>query len=162
MGGGNVVVRGRRTVVCAVVAVGATVVGTLTGYDVPAGPFARGAPCAGVVAGLPGTLLGQGRDAVDGVGAAGWGGGAIVLRCGVRPLAPTVDTCVNVDGVDWVLDDERAGRSGVWAFTTYGREPAVEVAFTGGSRPAGDALIAVNNGVRGFPQNSKCLALSDT
>ncbi|WP_331733052.1 DUF3515 family protein [Streptomyces sp. NBC_01276] len=156
--------RGRNAVVCAVavVAVGAAVVGTLTDYDVPAGPFAHGAPCAGVVAGLPGTLLGQGRDAVDGVGAAGWGGGSIVLRCGVRPLGPTVDTCVNVDGVDWVLDDGRAGRGGVWAFTTYGREPAVEVVFAGGSRSAGDALIAVNKGVRGFPQNSKCLALSDT
>ncbi|MFF7082404.1 DUF3515 family protein [Streptomyces lavendulae] len=155
-------VRGRKTVVCAALAVGAVVLGTLTDYDVPAGPFAGSGPCADVVAGLPGALLGQGRDAVGGAGAAGWGGGAVVLRCGVRPLAPTVDTCVNVDGVDWVLDDERAGRSGVWVFTTYGREPAVEVAFSGGARSAGDALIAVNHGVRGFPQKSKCLALGDT
>ncbi|MEV6574784.1 DUF3515 family protein [Streptomyces sp. NPDC051577] len=131
-------------------------------YGVPAGPFARTAPCTEVVARLPDHLMGRGRDAVDGAGTAGWGGRAVVLRCGVEPLAPTIDTCVDVNGFDWVLDDARVKRDGVWVFTTYGREPAVEVSFTRGSQPAGDALVTINDALGGLVRTAKCLALSDT
>ncbi|MET9608883.1 DUF3515 family protein [Streptomyces sp. NPDC006512] len=150
--------------VCAV-AVAAAVGGLVTALDdyaVPAGPFARSAACTDVVGRLPERLLGRDRDAVEGAGAAGWGGGAVILRCGVRPPAPTVDTCMNVNGVDWVLDDERAKRGDGWVFTVYGTDPAVEVSFKESRQLAGDALVAVGGSLGGLVRKSRCLALSDT
>ncbi|WP_329448651.1 DUF3515 domain-containing protein (plasmid) [Streptomyces sp. NBC_01426] len=153
----------RGPLVCAVAAASlAVAVYARADYSVPAGPFARTAPCSDVVARLPETLMGRGRDDVDGAGAAGWGDRAVVLRCGVEPLAPTIDTCVNVNGFDWVLDDAGVERDGAWVFTTYGREPAVEVAFAGGSRPAGDALVALNDALGGLARKTRCLSTSDT
>lgn len=134
--------------------------GGFGGYRVPAGPFAGGAACAEAVAGLPGRLLGRERDSVVGAGAAGWGDGDIVLRCGVRPPGPTTDSCVNVNGFDWVLDDERARRSGEWVFTTYGRSTAVSVAFKGG-RVGGDALVVISERLRHLTQTSRCVGLED-
>ncbi|MCX5195513.1 hypothetical protein OOK31_16640 [Streptomyces sp. NBC_00249] len=58
--------------------------------------------------------------------------------------------------------DDRAKRGGAWVFTTYGREPAVELSFKEGRRPAGDALVALHDSLRGLTRKSKCLALSDT
>ncbi|MER5778804.1 DUF3515 family protein [Streptomyces sp. NPDC002039] len=157
--------RRRGVLVCAVAAASlcaAVAVYARADYSVPAGPFARTAPCSDVVARLPETLMGRGRDAVDGAGTAGWGAGAVVLRCGAEPLAPTIDTCVNVNGFDWVLDDARVERDGAWVFTTYGREPAVEVAFARGSQPAGDALVTINDALGSLARKTGCLALSDT
>lgn len=62
--------------------------------------------------------------AVESRGVAAWGDPAIVARCGKQSPAPTTDPCVDVSGVDWVatpLDD------GGTMFTTYGRDPAIEV-----------------------------------
>ncbi|MFG2622710.1 DUF3515 family protein [Streptomyces sp. NPDC048507] len=109
---------------------------------------------------LPERLLGRERDSVRGTGAAGWGDGAVVLRCGVRPPAPSIDSCVDVNGVDWVLDDSRAGRGGRWVFTTYGRETAVSVAFEGG-RTAGDALVVINASLGHIARTSRCLGTDD-
>ncbi|GAA3084392.1 hypothetical protein GCM10020254_30990 [Streptomyces goshikiensis] len=99
---------------------------------------------------------------MEGRGVAGWGGGSIVLRCGVEPLAPTVNTCMNVNGTDWVLDEERAKRGGPRVLTTYGRVPSVEIAFEDDGLLAGDALVVIDGPVRDLPQKSKCLSLSDT
>ena len=59
-----------------------------------------------------------------------WGDpdGAVVLRCGVEPLGPTTEHCQTVEtpggaSVDWVVVEGDDG----WTFTTYGREPAVEL-----------------------------------
>lgn len=80
----------------------------------------------------------------------------VVLRCGVEPPGPTTDRCVTVEtpggpSVDWLAvpaEDDGAGQgagaddatgtgpadgSGAagdatdWTFTTFGREPAIEV-----------------------------------
>lgn len=62
--------------------------------------------------------------AVQSPGVAAWGDPAIVARCGKQPPGVTTDPCIDVSGVDWVatvLDD------GGTMFTTYGRDPAVEV-----------------------------------
>lgn len=52
----------------------------------------------------------------------------VVLRCGVEPPAPTTERCQSVEtpggvSVDWVVVEDEDG----WTFTTYGREPAVEL-----------------------------------
>lgn len=62
--------------------------------------------------------------AVQSTGVAAWGDPPIVARCGKVPPGPTTDQCIDVSGIDWVatpLDD------GGTMFTTYGRDPAVEV-----------------------------------
>ena len=130
--------------------------------SVKPGPFADNPRCADVISRAPETVLSKSRDDVTGDGVAAWGDGSIVLRCGVTPLTPTTNLCVTVNGVDWVLDEERAKKDGVQVLTTYGRDPAVEVTVEGDASKAGDALVDVNRAVRGIPQKSKCLALGDT
>lgn len=146
-----------------VLALAATAAHALSGTrSVEPGPFASDAHCGRVLAELPDELLGKDRDPVEGTGAASWGGGAVVLRCGVQPLAPTTDTCLNVNGTDWVLDEERAKHGGPRVLTTYGRAPAVEIAFAQDDLLAGDALVVVDKAVRDIPQQSRCIGLSDT
>lgn len=136
---------------------------TLTGArSVEPGPFAGDPHCGRVMAQLPDELLGEERDSVKGPGAASWGGGTIVLRCGVEPLLPTTNTCMNVNGTDWVLDEERAERGGPRVLTTYGRIPSVELAFNEHDLLAGDALVVIDKAVRDIPQQAKCIGLSET
>lgn len=86
--------------------------------------------CAPVMLGLPDTLAGdlQQRD-TDAQATTAWGepGAAVTLRCGVAPPGPSPD-CQRVESptgtVDWIVE---ASDDGTWRFTTYGREPAVEV-----------------------------------
>ncbi|MGN8246065.1 DUF3515 domain-containing protein [Cellulomonas soli] len=101
-------------------------------------PSASDPVCAEVVLALP-DELGDGLPALDTTAQAtkAWGTpeDPVVLRCGVEPLGPTTDRCVTVEtpggpSVDWVVvpdeDATDAAETG-WTFTTYGREPAVEV-----------------------------------
>lgn len=130
--------------------------------SVEPGPFADNPKCSDVISRAPETVLHKQRDDVTGDGVAAWGDGSVVLRCGVTPLRPTTNLCVDVNGVDWVLDEKRAQKDGVQVLTTYGRTPAVEMTVEGDGPKAGDALVDVNRAVRGIPQKSKCLSLSDT
>ncbi|MFE7407378.1 DUF3515 domain-containing protein [Isoptericola sp. NPDC057559] len=86
--------------------------------------------CAPVMLALPDTLAGDlpQRD-TNAQATSAWGdpGAAVTLRCGVTPPGPSAD-CQRVESgagaVDWIVV---AGKDGTWRFTTYGREPAVEV-----------------------------------
>ncbi|GAA4874343.1 DUF3515 family protein [Serinicoccus chungangensis] len=91
-------------------------------------PFdaADSAPCQEVARHWPSTIgpYEARVTAVQSEGVAAWGDPPIVARCGKTPPGPTTDPCIDVNGVDWVatrLDD------GGTMFTTYGREPALEV-----------------------------------
>ena len=61
--------------------------------------------------------------AVQSRGVAAWGDPPVVARCGKQPPGPTEDPCIDVSGVDWVATELEDGTM----FTTYGRDPAVEV-----------------------------------
>lgn len=82
----------------------------------------------------------------------------VVLRCGVPPPPPSTDPCVAVtspDGtsVDWLsVQDEE---SGTWKFTTYGRDPAVEVLLPEGQ--ASSMLIDIGAAVAHSPASRSCL-----
>jgi hypothetical protein len=53
-----------------------------------------------------------------------WGDpAAILLRCGLEPVAASPLPCVQVEDVFWL----REGEEGTVTFTTFGREPAVQV-----------------------------------
>lgn len=82
--------------------------------------------CQAVSAHWPGTVGGlEPRvTAVQTRGVAAWGDPPVVARCGKQAPPPTTDQCLDINGIDWVatpLDD------GAMMFTTYGRDPALEV-----------------------------------
>ncbi|MFI2101832.1 DUF3515 family protein [Isoptericola sp. NPDC019693] len=86
--------------------------------------------CAPVMLALPDVLAGDlDKASTNAQATAAWGepGAAVTLRCGVTPPGPSPD-CQRVESaagaVDWIVE---AGEDGTWRFTTYGREPAVEV-----------------------------------
>jgi hypothetical protein len=81
--------------------------------------------CAGVTARLPATADGQERRWTDAQATGAWGDPAVaVLHCGVDVPGPSTLPCQTVGGVDWLIDDADAPD---FRFTTFGRDPAVEV-----------------------------------
>jgi hypothetical protein len=109
--------------------------------------------CARLAARLPPTLRGQGRRATTSPSpaVAAWGDPAIVWRCGVPLLGPTQDECTQVDGVDWVRVPLADGSS----FTTYGREPAVQLLVPRAYAPEPLVLPALSRVVAAVPQGSR-------
>jgi hypothetical protein len=72
-----------------------------------------------------GTLDGQDRRWTDAQSTAAWGNPAtIILACGVTPPGPTTLKCINIGGVDWIVDSSKTPKLTV---TTYGRTPAVQL-----------------------------------
>jgi hypothetical protein len=98
--------------------------------SVDAAPDAADPACAAVMLALPDVLAGDlAKAQTTAQATAAWGeaGAAVTLRCGVTPPGPSPD-CQQVEApggtIDWIV---QAGDDGTWRFTTYGREPAVEV-----------------------------------
>ncbi len=116
--------------------------------SVPSGGSDPG--CARLASALPSTLLKEKRrDTTPSSPAlAAWGDPAIVLRCGVTPPGPTTDQCVAVNGVDWVARPINGG----YDFTTYGREPAVQVLVPKHYAPETFALTGLAAAVGAIPQ----------
>lgn len=86
--------------------------------------------CAPVMLALPDVVAGDlERTKVTAQATAAWGdrGAAVTLRCGVEQPPPSPD-CQRFDSpngtVDWVVEENDEG---TWRFTTYGREPAIQV-----------------------------------
>ncbi len=63
------------------------------------------------------------ETAVESVTVAAWGDPAIIARCGAVSPGPTEASCLDIEGVDWIVNPLEDGV----AFTTYGRHPAIEV-----------------------------------
>ncbi|KLJ03288.1 hypothetical protein WQ59_10515 [Streptomyces sp. KE1] len=132
-----------------------------------AGPFggppagveaaARGADpaCAGVVDRVPGELAGRELAGGSPPGVAVWGGGEVVLRCGFAPPPATVEHCVDIDGVDWVL--EEAQRTGSTELISYGRAPAVRLTLAEGFDRTDTALIELSAAVASIRQERQCV-----
>ena len=123
-------------------------------------PSASEPVCAVLLLDLPNELGGQERRSTTSQASRAWGDPAIVLRCGVDPLGPTVEGCITVattDGteVDWVVTEDETHSS----FTTYGRLPAVEVTIP--SEYAGDQTILTTLSAAAVPLpqdgDRKCL-----
>ncbi|MBD5787828.1 DUF3515 family protein [Cellulosimicrobium terreum] len=97
---------------------------------VPVADDAANPLCADVVLAVP-ENLGEGLDQVGTTSQAttAWGeaGAAVTLRCGVEVPGPTTTPCQSVEStagtVDWLVVED----DGTWTFTTYGRDPAVQV-----------------------------------
>ncbi|MFD8524532.1 DUF3515 domain-containing protein [Streptomyces capillispiralis] len=96
---------------------------------------------------LPTTVDGESRDDPEPASelTAGWGGVAIILRCGVERPPKMADPKVanghdadavpgGVNGVDWLMEKQD---DGVQRFTTANREAYVEVRVTDGRDSTG-------------------------
>ncbi|MBD0711279.1 hypothetical protein BU197_23785 [Streptomyces sp. CBMA291] len=120
---------------------------------VPSPPASEAAFCQALAKELPGTVAGLGRsDPEPGSElTAGWGDGAIVLRCGVpRPekMSDPKAQAVEADGVNWLLERTEGGGP---RFTSTYREAYVEVTmderFTHDATPLADLAPAVRKTV---------------
>ena len=75
---------------------------------------------------------------------------SVILRCGVPVPAPTSELpCVTVEGIDWLRDDSDDPN---FVFTTYGREPALEVIVNGTAASGLEALTDLSSAVAQLPR----------
>jgi hypothetical protein len=114
---------------------------------------AGSAACRSVAAKWPKTVGGQTRQPTSSSSPAvrAWGDPAIIARCGLPPLGPTTDQCLQVSGVDWVAHRLADGVR----FTTYGRSPAIEVLIPSSYQPEPLLLPAFGKAVSAIPQGDR-------
>ncbi|MCC2318165.1 DUF3515 domain-containing protein [Cellulomonas chengniuliangii] len=124
------------SVAAAASAFGLLLAGCTSAVSVASAPHAADPACASVVLALPEVLGDLELLDTTSQASAAWGSpeAAVVLRCGVDAPPPTTDRCVTVEtpggpSVDWVTVAGEPDADGAtdWTFTTYGREPAVEL-----------------------------------
>jgi hypothetical protein len=80
-----------------------------------------------------------------------WGDPAVIATCGWPALAPTTQECLDVDGVYWVVERLSDGVR----FTTFGRDPAIEVLVPHAYAPEPLLLPAFAPAVRALPENGR-------
>lgn len=117
--------------------------------EVRPAPSAADPACTALAAELPATVASQRRRETSSrsPGVAAWGDPPVVWLCGTPEPDPSPD-CITVSGVDWVfrrLDDGTA-------FTTYGRDPAVQVLVPSAYAPEPLRLAAFSAVVAALPQ----------
>lgn len=93
-----------------------------------------------------------GRDRVpttsDSPAVAAWGDPPVVARCGLTSPGPTQLDCISANGVDWVAQPMSDGI----AFTTYGRDPALEVLVPRAYAPEPLMLGPFTDAAKAVPQ----------
>jgi hypothetical protein len=80
-----------------------------------------------------------------------WGEPAIIARCGLAPVGPTTDPCLDVSGIDWVAHQLTDGVR----FTTYGRSPAIEILVPSAYKPEPLLLPAFGAAAAAIPQSER-------
>ena len=78
-----------------------------------------------------------------------WGDPPVIARCGLGALGPTTEQCLDVDGVDWVVRKASDGA----VFTTFGRDPAIEVLVPNAYAPEPLLLPAFGAAAKALPAN---------
>src|SRR5674476_1405677 len=80
-----------------------------------------------------------------------WGDPAVIARCGLPPIGPTTDQCLDVSGIDLVAHQLTDGVR----FTTYGRSPAIEILVPGAYKPEPLLLPAFGQAAAAIPQGQR-------
>lgn len=116
--------------------------------------------CASIIVRLP-SDLGDGLELrrTDAQATGAWGNpSAVILRCGVQVPGPTTQTCMRVDGIDWLVD---GGDAPNYVFTTFGRVPATEVIIDS-SRASGEAVLtALSSAIGSVQATGGCVSYDD-
>ena len=123
-------------------------------------PDANNPECATVIVNLPEGLAGLTPRETNAQSTKAWGDPTSVrLRCGVPVPAPTAEfPCITVDGIDWLRDAEDEP---VTVFTTYGRDPAVQVVIDGAVVSGEPVLSGIAGAVSLVPAERECVAVED-
>lgn len=124
-------------------------------------PDATDADCAKVVVSLPQTVADLPSRETDAQGTGAWGEPTeVILHCGVPVPAPTSKLdCYTVSGVDWLSD---ASKAPDYIFTTYGRDPAVEVVVNSDTVSGFSVLSDLSYAVTNVRSTGRCLGPEDT
>ncbi len=112
--------------------------------------------CESATAMWPDEVANQGTRAVDQNGSAkddarAWGDPAVIATCGWPALGPTDKECLDVDGVYWVVEPLSDGVK----FTTFGREPAIQVLVPEAYKPEPLLLPAFGPAAKALPTNGR-------
>jgi hypothetical protein len=121
--------------------------------------------CADVTVRLPDTVADKPKRETTAQATGAWGDpAAVLLHCGVAVPGPTTDACIALNGVDWIADESDAAND-TYRYTTYGRDPAVEVVINADPETGGvsgtTALIDLTSAVSAIPATAACLAPGD-
>lgn len=125
------------------------------------GDDANNPDCAYVSVALPPTVAGLAERDTDAQATGAWGSPAsILLRCGVDVPEPTTLECTTVNGVDWIIDDSDAPN---YRFTTYGRDPAIEVIVDSSVTLGSTALVDLEPAISNVPTEpfTACVGTED-
>jgi hypothetical protein len=115
--------------------------------------------CAEVVVRL-GDIADLAKRETNAQATAAWGEpAAILLTCGLEAPAPTTLPCLEVNGVDWIMDD---AQKPTYVFTTFGRTPAVQVALNSDAVSGSTVLADLALPVSSIPQDKPCTDVADT
>ncbi|RLQ85833.1 DUF3515 domain-containing protein [Mycetocola zhadangensis] len=117
--------------------------------------------CADVMVRLPDTVADKPKRETNAQSTGAWGNpSAVIMHCGVAVPGPTTDTCISLNGVDWIADESDA-ENDTYRYTTYGREPAVEVVINADAETGGvsgtTALIDLTGAVSVIPTTTACV-----
>ena len=134
---------------------------------VPLSPAAdaNNAACADVTVRLPEVVAEKPQRETTAQATGAWGSpAAVILHCGVAVPGPTTDACISLNGVDWIADESEAAED-TYRYTTYGRDPAIEVIINADAATGGvsgtTALIDLTAAVQAVPATSACVGAED-
>lgn len=114
--------------------------------------------CASVIVDLPAAIDDHELRQTDAQATGAWGSPAVILlTCGVAVPGPTTQRCITIKGVDWIVDDSDPDRG---LFTTFGRDPAVQVVVDHVTSDS-NALNALANLVQVIPATRECTNAED-
>ncbi len=115
--------------------------------------------CADVTVHLPATVAEQESRETNAQATGAWGNpAAVLLRCGVPVPAPTTLPCLNINGIDWIEDDSDAP---TYRYTTYGRDPAIEIVLDSTVVSGSTALVDLASAVGYVPATGGCVGAED-
>lgn len=129
--------------------------------DVPmqAAEGANDPACADVIVRLPDTVAGLERRTTNAQATGAWGDpSGVELRCGIEPSGPTTEMCVNVDGVDWIIDESNAP---IYRFEAYGRSPGLEVYVDNRLASGSSTTLDLGAVAKLLPQTRQCTSVTD-
>lgn len=126
----------------------------------PAPEFANDPACAEAIVRMPSAISSYALRQTDAQGTAAWGEPTVVLfSCGVPVPVVSELPCVEIAGISWLREEVEAG----FAFTTYGRDPAVRVVVDPEAVGPGVVLDELSNPVSFTPENGRaCVDFEDT
>ncbi len=121
--------------------------------------------CADVTVRLPEIVADKPERETAAQATGAWGDpAAVILHCGVAVPGPTTDACISLNGIDWIADESEAADD-TYRYTTYGRDPAIEVVINADPATGGvsgtTALIDLSAAVQAVPATAACVGAED-